>query len=111
MRFPFDTTIDRGDEEIEVRVIYDVTPFVPARLYGDCPQPAEGGEVEIISVKRDGKPFDLTDAEEAALLTECEERAGDDVADEAAAAEDWRYQEHRDRLLMQRWETQTPEHG
>lgn len=100
MRFPFETSIERGDEEIELRVIYDVTPFVPARLYGDYPQPAEGGEVEIISVTRAGKPFDLTDAEEEALLAECEERAQSDIEDEASAAADWLYQERRDRLLM-----------
>jgi hypothetical protein len=100
MRFPFDTTIDRGDDEIEVRVIYDVTPFVPAVLYGDCPQPAEGGEVEIISITRDGKPFQPTQSEEAVLLSECEQRAEQDIADEAAEAAEWRAQERRDRQLM-----------
>lgn len=104
MRFPFDTTIERGDEEIEVRVIYDVTPIVPARLYGDYPQPAEGGEVEIISITRDGKPFHPTQPEEAVLLNECIARSGDDMAEEAAAAADWKYQEYRDRQLMEKWE-------
>lgn len=95
-RFPFDTSIERGDDEIELRVIYSVTPYVAATYW----QPAEGGEVEIISVRKDGKPFALSDAEESALLTECEERAQGDLADEAAAAADWKYQEYRDRLLM-----------
>ncbi len=104
MRFPFDTSIERDGEEIDVRVIYDVTPYVPARLYGDYPQPAEGGEVEIISVTRDGKPFVTTDAEDATLLSEAEGRAGYDIVEEAAAAEDWEYQAYRDRQLMAKWE-------
>ena len=44
MRFPIIHYIERGDEEIELAVIYDVSPFVPAVLYGDYPQPAEGGD-------------------------------------------------------------------
>lgn len=105
MRFPFDTTIDREDEEVEVRVIYDVTPMIPARLYGDYPQPAEGGEVEIISITRDGKPFQPTQSEEATLLLECEERAQSDMAEEAAEAAEWRAQSRRDALLMAQSET------
>lgn len=101
MRFPFTTHIERGDDEIELSVIYDVTPFVPARLYGDYPQPEEGGEVEIITVKRDGQPFELTDAEEAKLQQECEERAGSDMAEEAEAAAEWRAQCRRDDRLME----------
>lgn len=104
MRFPFDTIIERRDEEIEVRVIYDVSPIIPARLYGDYPQPAEGGEVEIISVTRAGQPFATTDAENDALLAEANNRSGDDMADEAAAFADWKYQEYRDRQLMAKWE-------
>lgn len=100
MRFSFDTTIERGDDEIELRVVYDVSPYVPARLYGDYPQPAEGGEVEVISVKHDGKEIVLTDDEEAALQAACEERAPQDMEDERAAREDWKCQEWRDRLLM-----------
>jgi len=99
-RFTFDYDIERGDGCIEVRVCYDVTPFVEATYW----QPAEGGEVEIISVKRDGVEFTLTDAEEAAILDACQTRATDDAAEEAAAQADWRYQEYRDRLLMDKWE-------
>lgn len=99
-RFTFDHEIERDNDSIEVRVCYDVTPFIAATYW----QPAEGGEVEIISVKRAGVEFQLTDAEEAALLTACQERAADDMADEAAAHADWRYQEYRDRLLMEKWE-------
>jgi len=99
-RFTFDTLVTRGDEEIEVRVTYSVSPFVAATYW----QPAEGGEVEIISVKRDGQEISLTDAEEGSLLAECEGRAASDIEDENAAKADWRYQEYRDRLLMEKWE-------
>ena len=99
-RFTFDHDVERNDDSIEVRVCYDVTPFVEATYW----QPAEGGEVEIISVKRAGVEFPLTDAEETALLAACHERAGDDLVEEAAAQADWRYQEYRDRLLMEKWE-------
>jgi hypothetical protein len=100
MRFPFDTTIDRDGEEIEVRVIYDVSPHIPARLYGDYPQPAEGGEVEIISITRAGKPFHTTQSEDAVIQNECEQRAGDDVENEASDAAEWRDQLARDDRLM-----------
>jgi hypothetical protein len=100
MRFPFNTTIEVGDDEIELAVIYDVTPFIPARLYGDYPQPAEGGEVEIISVRHNGADYVLTDAQEAALLTECEERAQSDISAEEDAAAEWCAQSLRDALMM-----------
>ena len=100
MRFTFDTAIERGDDELEVRVTYSVSPFIAATYW----QPAEGGEVEIIAVKHEGKPLNTTDAEYEALLTLAQERAQDDMADEAAAQAEWRYQEYRDRQLMERWE-------
>ena len=100
MRFPFTTTIERGDEEIELTVIYSVTPFVAATYY----QPAEGGEVEVVSVKRAGKEFRLTDDEEDALLAECQGRAMSDIAEEAAEAAEWRAQCRRDDRLMEQWE-------
>lgn len=99
MRFPVTHHIERGDEEIELAVIYDVSPFVPARLYGDYPQPAEGGDVEIISVKCDGEPFNLYPHEEAALQSACEERAQSDIEDEAAEAAEWSAQSRRDALM------------
>lgn len=99
MRFPFTHYIERGDEEIELAVIYDVSPFVPAVLYGDYPQPAEGGEVEIISVKCDGKAFGLYPHEEAALQIDCEERAGSDIETERSDAAEWDAQSRRDALM------------
>ncbi len=106
MRFPFTTTIERGEDEIELAVIYDVTPFIPATgpTYDCGGQPAEGGEIEIISVRSNGAKFTLTEAEEEALFAECTERSGEDMAEEAALAEDWRFQEACDRQLMAKWE-------
>lgn len=103
MRFPFTTYIEVGETEIELAVVYDVTPFVPARLYGDYPHPAEGGEVELISVKHNGTDFPLTDEQEAALIAECEERAGEDLAEEVAAAEEYRAEARREDALMSGW--------
>lgn len=99
MRFPITHYIERGDEEIELAVIYDVSPFIPAVLYGDYPQPAEGGEVEVISVKHKGAEFRLTDDEEAALQTACEERAQSDIEAEASDAAEWREQSRRDEMM------------
>jgi hypothetical protein len=100
MRFPITHYIERGDDEIELAVIYAVTPFVAATYW----QPAEGGEVEVISVKRDGADFGLTNAEEGELIKTCEERADYDIAEEAAKHAEWRAQCRRDDAMMARWE-------
>lgn len=58
-------TITRDGEDIELDIDYEVAAYIPAQTYGlpeDC-SPAEGGEVESLDATRDGKPFDLTDAE------------------------------------------------
>ena len=104
-RFTFDTTIERGDDELEVHVTYTCTPFIAATYW----QPAEGGEVEVekavfIGVDAASMPAPLTDAEYDKLTDEASARARDDMAEEAAAQADWRYQEYRDRQLMERWE-------
>lgn len=106
MRFPYFAYVERDGQEIELAVVYDVSPYIPATgpTYSCGGQPAEGGEVELISVRYNGAEFTLTDAEEEALIAECEERAGEDMAEEAAAAADWKYQEARDRQLMEQWE-------
>lgn len=99
-RFQF--TVDHmvGRREIELVVTYSVTPFVEATHW----QPAEGGECEIVSIKQGGKEFSLTQEEEDALLEQAIARSAEDWAEENAAEEDWRYQEYRDRLLMEKWE-------
>ena len=104
-RFTFTTSIERGDDEIDVRVVYSVAPFVAATYW----QPAEGGEVELINAEFVGvdaasMPSPITDAEWDALLAEAEGRAAADWEEERAAEADWRYQEYRDRQIMERWE-------
>ena len=103
-RFQF--TVDHmiGRQEVELVVTYSVTPFIDATYW----QPAEGGEVEIQSIKHNGQPVTLSDGEEEALLAMAEARAADDMAEESAAHADWQYQEHRDRLLMAQFEREHP---
>lgn len=104
MNHTFDTFIQRGDDELEVRVTYSVTPFVAATYW----QPAEGGEVELITaefrnVDRASLPATLTDAEEAALITECEERCHQDMADEVADRADYLRDHQQDRWMMEKF--------
>lgn len=99
-RFQFTVEHMVGRREIELRVTYTMTPPVAATYW----QPAEGGEIEIVSVTHEGKPFKLTEAEEEALYEQVCERSAQDWADDWAAEQDWRYQEYRDRLLMERWD-------
>lgn len=95
-RFTFDTAIERGDDEIEVRVAYEVSPFISATYW----QPAEGGEVEIISIT----PDTLTEAEEEKVYAECEARAPEDEADAYADHQDYLYEQYRDRQMTDAWE-------
>jgi hypothetical protein len=104
-RFQFTTAIERGDDELEVRVTYSITPFVAATYW----QPAEGGEVEVekavfIGGDAASMPSPLTDAEYDQLTEEAQGRAQSDWEDEKAAEADWRYQEYRDRQLMEKWD-------
>lgn len=58
-------TITRDDEDIELDIEYEVAAYDPGNAYGlpeDC-EPPSGGEVEELTATRDGKPFELTDAE------------------------------------------------
>lgn len=99
-RFQF--TVDHmiGRHEVELVVTYSVTPFIDATYW----QPAEGGECEIVSIKEKGVEIVLSPDEEAALLEMAEARCRDDLEQEAADEADWRYQEYRDRQLMDAWE-------
>ena len=77
--------------EIAIEVEYAVTPYRPATRS----DPAEGGEVEIISATYDGKDFDLTREE----MDELYEQAQNDWADREADRADRRYDEMRDRQM------------
>jgi hypothetical protein len=102
-RFQFTVEHMVGRREIELAITYTVTPFIEATYW----QPAEGGECEIVSVKHEGREFPLSSEEEDALLEQAIARSRDDWADDQAAEADWRYQEYRDRLLMEKWERQS----
>ena len=105
-RFQF--TVDHmiGREEVELVVTYSVAPGCPETgpTYSCGGTPAEPDEVEIVSIKRNGQLITLSDEEEEALWEMAIGRAGDDLADEYASEADWRYQEYRDRQLMEQFE-------
>ena len=69
-----------------VIVTYTQTPYVPAQLYGlaeHCHE-AEGGEVEVISVKlASGHPTVMSDAEEDQWITHIMENPDEDDAPDA----------------------------
>ena len=100
----FETFIQRGDDELELCVIYSVSPFIEQTYW----QPAEGGDCEIISAQFAGidaatMPAPLSDAEYESLQIECEERADGDAQDAAADYADYRYEQFRDRKMMEQF--------
>ena len=99
--FTFTTYIYRGSTEREfpVEVTYTVSPFVPARTYGPAENcyPAEGGEVEVLDAKLIGHSYPLTEDEWDRIQEDCENRAGDDLADAEADRGDYLFEQARDR--------------
>jgi hypothetical protein len=95
--FPFTHWLERGDEEIELVGTYCVGRYYPATWE----QPAEGGEVEILTLALppDGMQINLTDAEEEKILDALNEQAGDDLAREAADRADYEYDRWRDECM------------
>lgn len=59
-------TLTRDDADIELDVEYSISPYYPARgpSWSCAGEPAEGGEVEDMTVTHDGQPFAVT-ADEA----------------------------------------------
>ena len=96
--YHFVTELARGDDDFELDVTYTCTPFVGATYW----QPAEGGECEIETITLGGKPFALTDAEEDAVLEQAIARSHEDMAEDAADEADYRYEQMRDRQMMER---------
>lgn len=105
-RFQFTVDHMLGRQEVELVVTYSMTPARPYTppSYSHGGLPPEDAEVELVSIKHNGKPVTLSDEEEAALLEMAIDRSSQDWEDEKAAEADWHYQERRDRLLMERWE-------
>lgn len=108
-RFQFTADHMVGREEIELVVTYIVTPGSPETgpSYACGGTPAEPDEVEIVSIKHKGHPFCISEEEEQSLLETAIARAGEDMAEEYANEMEWRYQEARDRQLMERFELDT----
>lgn len=59
-------TLTRDDTEIPLDVEYAISKYYPARgpSWSCAGEPAEGGEVEYLTVTHDGEPFAVT-ADEA----------------------------------------------
>jgi uncharacterized protein (DUF2336 family) len=105
MKLTFDTTLERGDDELELRVTYELNPYIPATHL----QPAEGGDCEILSAEfgchdAPNLPAPLSEAEYETLQMEAEERAQQDAEDAAADHGDYLYQQYKDRRMMAQWE-------
>lgn len=96
MKFPYTHEIERGDTLLEITGEYLVNPFVEATYW----QPAEGGDIELLSVKFEGKDFDLTDAEESKLVDVLQEQSASDCEDAAGDYADYRYQAWKDDQMM-----------
>lgn len=104
--FTFDTTIERSDDEIDVRVTYEISPYIAQTHL----QPAEGGTVEIVRaefVNADAAslPAPLTDSEYDELQVCAEARAQTDMDEEAAEYAEYRYEQQRDQKMMDEWES------
>lgn len=96
MEFSFTTYVERGDDELEVQVTYNLTPFIPATYW----QPAEGGEIEIVEAlfvaDAASMPSPLTDDEYEKLALEAESRAHEDEMNARADRSDYLYDQYRD---------------
>lgn len=63
-RFTRTANIERDGEDVELTITYEALPYVPATLV----DPPEGGEIEIVSIERDGQPFSTTHTEDEHLV-------------------------------------------
>jgi hypothetical protein len=91
-----------GENDHDLIITYIYTPPSPARgpTYDCAGSPAEYTEVEVISMLRDGVPAthdQLSEVDECERLYEAMENyAADTIADEQAAAEEYRNELRRD---------------
>ena len=97
--FSFTSYVYRGpcEREYEVEVTYSVTPGSPAILYGPCPQPADDGEVEIISATCE---VDLTEEDYDRFYDDACDRADDDLAEYHAEAAEYRAEMIREERML-----------
>lgn len=87
-----------GETEYDVRVLYDRAPGFRGTYY----QPAEPSSVEIIEITPKDQSIAVPEHfyTDDGLLAECMA----DWAEEIEDAAEWRAQDRRDRLLMDKWE-------
>jgi hypothetical protein len=80
--------VERGDDELEIKLTADASPRVRGRYHGppELCYPDEGGEIEDVIATLNGQPFELTKAEADKALEALGE-AGREA--EAAAYESW----------------------
>lgn len=75
-RFQHSTTylLVRGDEEFELEIEYDIDPYDPGVTSGrpEICYPPEGGCVTDMIQTLDGKPFEITDAEDEEITRHIE---------------------------------------
>ena len=72
MKGYYSKEIKINDEFVEIEIEYNITPIIPASYW----YPAEGGEVEILSVKRNDNDTSIelpTDIDKDALYIEISE--------------------------------------
>jgi len=99
--FKFDHIITRegrlGERDYELEITYGVTDYVAATMY----QPAEGGEVEILSIKDAfwQTEFEVSGDEEDAILDAAESRADSDLSEWYAEYEEYKADQARDRRM------------
>jgi hypothetical protein len=87
--------VERGEDELELEVSGTVSAYVPAvthRLPENC-SPAEGGEVEITSIKLNNETWDgeLTDDEREKAEEKLFDAMNDDDEDEPPISDDFDY--------------------
>jgi hypothetical protein len=93
----FETTVEIGDDEVEVTVEYGYSPGTPGKTYGppeNC-YPAEGPDVDVVTVYRTD---DKTKTDIMPLLSpEVIERLSEGACENGEESEQDRYEEAMER--------------
>lgn len=78
MKYTFDFECETNSGDLfECEVTYKITPY----RAGDYYTPPEGGDIEIISIKKDGNEVDVEDYIFDAIATCAEDHANDNYND------------------------------
>ena len=94
--YTFFAPIVLDGEDVDLEVEYICTPFISAT----STQPAEGGEIEIVSTKLEGDGISLTDDEESKVLELCYADSLIAIADYENDRGDYLYEQARDRRAI-----------